>query len=337
MNQRSYERNQGNAYQRFTNHDGKTYLLDRRRRLYRVEAARGKKHDQSENRVGPFSRLFSVDVRRDWWTFGITTVISLATFWIVALYTLYVAQQAHIAEGANFNFMKSSRDSVRTTSLTLGKMETQALAMKTSAAAARDSVKATRDQMQLEDRAWVGFSGFSPQLLAGPMNAVLPNAPPAYQTFTAVLLNSGKTPAREVEVTAAIDFRLNPHILNKGDEAEVLKLIDKIDAGEIKPDPSLNHLTGGNVVFAYNTVSLGLGLLIFQKARLGVLSPGIPAAFQVPHLWSRGGSEPDETIALGRLKYIDTQGVARFTAFCTYRSKGPDGTLRSCPILNDMQ
>ena len=199
------------------------------------------------------------------------------------------------------------------------------------------ALNASIDNFHQDQRAWVGFSGFSPQVLSGPINETLPNFPPAYQTFVADLFNSGRTPAREVEVIASVHFVIEPHILDKRDENQILTVINSIDSGELKPDPTLKHKTGGNVLAGYSSSTTDLGYLIFEKSSLGVIPPNIPIRFQIPTTWARGGSDPLQTLAFGRLKYRDASGKSHFTTFCTYRTSGLDSTLRVCPILNDMQ
>jgi hypothetical protein len=129
MNQGPSDGNENGAHDEFIGPDGHGYIFDHRSRIYKPKSKQSTEEDSRENRQTKPLGYHRIEVRRDWWVFGITTVISLATFWIVALYTNYAKKQAEISEAANYNFMKSNRDNSRNVTLTLQKMEEQATQM----------------------------------------------------------------------------------------------------------------------------------------------------------------------------------------------------------------
>src|ERR1700722_9802832 len=83
--------------------DGSTFNFDKRSSLY-LPTYRVYPRD---NTRPPYFR--DVEVRRDWWPFAITTIISLATFVLICVYTKAAQDQVDASQAANYNFMKSSR------------------------------------------------------------------------------------------------------------------------------------------------------------------------------------------------------------------------------------
>lgn len=102
-----------------TGPDGKGYVFDCGSRLYKPESEARKEDYEYQHQKAKSPGILKVEVRRDWWVFFIATIISLATFAIVATYTYYAARQVAASENANDVTRKSIRESGRSAALTL--------------------------------------------------------------------------------------------------------------------------------------------------------------------------------------------------------------------------
>lgn len=190
------------------------------------------------------------------------------------------------------------------------------------------ALDATIDNFRQEQRAWVGFTGFSVQ--GDQINVGM-------NVATAALLNSGRTPAREVIAVVGFSFKKPSHILDKNDEDWISSAVDSIESGRTQPNPQSIKFSQGNMKASYSLSYPPLGNIDFEKISLGVIPPNVPVGYQHPTNWFVIGNPPDEVIVFGRVTYTDISKKRRFTSFCSYRAQIRDTNLRVCPIFNDMQ
>ena len=157
--------------------DGRVYVFDRRHQIYKPKRpSREDDHDPKD--YGDQSPQFrSVEVRRDWWVFGISTLVSLATFLVVCAYTYFAQQQVYVSEAANFNFMKSSRDTGKSFMTQINRMQAQVEATgRLADAAGRSAIAA-----ESANRPYIGVNGTEIVYLGPHESSATPGSPTTTQ------------------------------------------------------------------------------------------------------------------------------------------------------------
>ncbi len=223
------------------------------------------------------------------------------------------------------------------------KLDAQAKAIDDSRKASeRQSSKAfqsTVDNFRQEQRAWVGFSGFTVQ--PDPNNAgVVASAghpPMGMNLAVAAILNSGKTPARNVRAVVGLGFKEPSHLLTRSDESWMTSALQNIEAGMVSPDPRSATFAQGNLKSQYPINSPTMGRFTVESVALGVIAPNIAVPFAHPTNWIAVGVHPEDVVIFGLVTYLDVVNITRTTKFCSYRAQVGETTLRVCPIYNDMQ
>ena len=99
------------AHEDFYSDDGTVFSYDRGSRLYKKNSQPNEhpRHDQEAQTQLP--TLVDAHVRRDTFAFTISTIIALATYLIIVIYTYYAARQVNASEGANYAALKAIRES----------------------------------------------------------------------------------------------------------------------------------------------------------------------------------------------------------------------------------
>jgi hypothetical protein len=125
MNERIDAKKSDKPQKYTTGPDGETYKFDSRRQIYRKQNGKNKNSDESQqNQTNPTS-FRDVNIRRDWWVFGITTCISLATYILIAAYTYFAGRQVDVSDKATSIAQQANREASRSLQLTLKKMDDQ--------------------------------------------------------------------------------------------------------------------------------------------------------------------------------------------------------------------
>lgn len=181
MNYRIGDKDQSCRNEDFTGPDGGTYVYDPRRRIYQRKPDAQKDAHGPQQDAGQASSYRNVEVRRDWWIFGIEVVIALATFVIVATYTYYAARQVAASENANDAARQANRESGRGLQLTLGKLSAS---IDQAKRLADETHTANQNAVQAE-RPWMGASWTLPEFSVGRKLSIVGS-----------FLNSGRSPAR---------------------------------------------------------------------------------------------------------------------------------------------
>jgi hypothetical protein len=180
MNENEHRNQAKDSHDDFTCPDGTVYSYDRRTRIYRKDYKRSKKNHPTESAERKNVSFFNVQVRRDWWTFAISTIIALSTFGIVSAYTYYAAKQVAATEDANGTSQKAVRESNRGLNLTLGKMDI-------SNGNTKDVAQLSRDALTKVQRAFIF-----------PTPIVTPQNNPYGFGISIQFDNSGYTPTRDM-------------------------------------------------------------------------------------------------------------------------------------------
>lgn len=156
----------------------------------------------------------------------------------------------------------------------------------------------------------------------------------------ATIVNSGKTPAREVIALFGLRFQDPSYVLQKGDADWMNHTFDQIESGLIKPDQQSGTFAQGNLKLRYPVKPPHMHDETIEKISLGVLPPGIPKKFIHPDNWlvySTSPSDVPDVVVYGRITYSDVFGNKRVTSFCGYRSNSSGTDFSVCPVFNDMK
>jgi hypothetical protein len=214
------------------------------------------------------------------------------------------------------------------------KLEEQARAIETSRksseAASRTALQTSIDSSRLEERPWVGCTGFAITPEIGP------NGPTGLFFAKATLFNSGKTPAREVFAIAGRTFRKARSVFTKQDVDRIEKSIGDVESGDIPVSPNSNIFAQGNMKRMFTIPGPDDSHVSLEEISLGVLPPAIPHEFTLPENFAITGGD-GQIIVFGRIRYIDLDGNTRKTSFCGYGSNIEGNQFTRCPFFNDMK
>jgi hypothetical protein len=188
VNQWPRHENQKKPDKNVTGPDGGAYVFDKRSRIYKPKSANIKKGNDYQDGVVKTSYFRYVIVWRDWWVFTVTTIISLATFWVIVIYTIAARQQVDSSQSANYNFMKSSRDASNSVGKQLAQMTSQAIAAGVSAKAAKSAAETANRSLHISERAYV---------TTGPPTLNLDT-----KTVSVPIVNSGHIPSGNAHIVA---------------------------------------------------------------------------------------------------------------------------------------
>jgi hypothetical protein len=142
----------------------------------------------------------------------------------------------------------------------------------------RKSLQAAIDNFHQEQRAWVGFSGFNVQ--PDPVNnmPLVKGHPEMHMSVSvAALLNSGRTPARNVRAVVGLGFKDPFHVLNASDEVWMNTIIQGIGNRRTTPDPQSGYFSQGNLKSKYQVTSPNLGQVTIESIVLGVIPQTLPS------------------------------------------------------------
>jgi hypothetical protein len=156
--------------------DGSLYVLDVGNGLYKPKRFANREQDKDNNRDANPTDFRDVSVRRDGWVFGITTIISLATYLILVAYTYYAARQVAASQNANDAARQANRLEGHSLNRTLEKMQAQTDAMKRLADAAVQGNQLSKDAVEAQlgaNRPILEIEGLGPPSF----NARNPNQP----------------------------------------------------------------------------------------------------------------------------------------------------------------
>ena len=198
----------------------------------------------------------------------------------------------------------------------------------------QQSLKATIENFHLEQRAWVGFSGFVVQPDTLNPNAMkIGNTPISMNVAVSYIVNSGRTPARDTEGIAGLAFVDSAHIMDKEDERWMQQVVNDIRDKKIEPNSFI--LEHAHAV-QYDASSPSFGNISFKVFSLGSIPTGIPVKFTHPTNWLT--FDPQKLVVVfGELTYFDIYSRRpRTTSFCAYRPKTIQSELTACPIFNEM-
>lgn len=248
MNQGPNKGNQNQTHGKFIGPDGITYIFDDSSRIYKPDAASATKQNHNDEHNTQPSSLYRVEVRRDWWVFGITTLIAVATFVIVSIYTYYAQKQTYISESANYNFMKSNRDAARSVTLTLREMEAQVEETRKQAGSSDRASNAAVSTYENTVRPYIGVVSLASINHDNPRPAL---------NFNAVFTNHGSIPAE--------DFECSWRVFLGGVEQHIDKIPDKpkslppstpiVIAGQIGFDDAPSVINGDKSLIFYASYS----------------------------------------------------------------------------------
>jgi hypothetical protein len=212
-----------------------------------------------------------------------------------------------------------------------------------AAAQSRIELNTTIEQNRLEQRAWVGLGGFG----TSPDPGAFPSGSLARGKLikAAFILNTGKTPARQVTVVYGLYERSGLYVPSHDDgawmeriiEAKCLGRLDGVLAIVNRPhEPSDLHefLHDGTLV---PPGQKDLGELP-ERMDLGVLVPNVPFSLNL-----RGGMLVNGKMTIvvyGRVTYSlafeDQHTGTKNTLFCAYTQDFNKLPFSACPTHNDM-
>ncbi len=236
-------------------------------------------------------RYIHVDVRRDWFVFGITTAIAVATFFVVLVYTIYAKRQAVASEGAT----RATSYAVTVASNTLDHTIKREAAQDIIDQNARDEAKRVADQSarlaqsslranigiaRRDQRAWVGVTKVSAGRVSNNAGFLVVNE--VETTLEATVANTGKSPALHVRNV----FRM-----------------ELLPAGEsLHPDYSISQKEQSDTVIQPT-------MFIFPTATFRAMMPAEVDSLRAGHT---------RLYFYGRLTYNDTFGRSHKTEFCAF-------------------
>ncbi|HUN82816.1 MAG TPA: hypothetical protein VMU48_00485 [Terracidiphilus sp.] len=250
-------------------------------------------------------------------------------FWV----TLFGALAAASAAAGAFYYAGIAKGQLDAMNQTLLQTESQAQAAWKSEWYAQKSEADTRQLFYQDERAWVGFSGFSMQpdpshLMSSPI------IPGPYHPNSAVseIINSGKTPANQTQGIAGFTLLPFSHVFSEKDEEWMRKMIRDVQSGKSKAEPIAGSARGEMEYAATSPI----GSAVLGKFFVGSIAPGVHAKFTQPTHWGPFKAEAFPVV-FGQLSYIDVSGKTRATSFCVYQTPNTPTGLTICPVFNEMK
>jgi hypothetical protein len=189
-------------------------------------------------------------------------------------------------------------------------------------------LKQQSDAMQLDQRAWVGFSGFS---------EIYKAATQGQHSAGSVIINTGKTPTRSVNAIVFINERTASVYPNPADVSWMNNLITR---SEDKGDRG----SGGKLVDRIPHPKGFISLSGPVRLSIGTIATGEPQPLISIGRFA-GETKKDNSdlyprnvvVIFGKIEYWDVFGHPRKTIFCSQRSASPEQPFGRCPIYNDME
>lgn len=211
-----------------------------------------------------------------------------------------------------------------------------------SAQIAERSIKAAQEQVRLDQRAWVGFSDLSTKYSA------------RSQVAGSVIINTGKSPARNIEAVLVFSAISNTGELNASVERWIRKVVSVArkkpfgrneyltndpqeagDRGGIKfsynPDLVSQDITGG-VLHAPMTISIGTLAPNEEYPLAGIGQPSVSHSE-----WNAEFMQTHMIVVFRYIRYTDIFDQRRTTTFCNERLADQVDMFGRCPFYNDMK
>jgi hypothetical protein len=233
--------------------------------------------------------------------------------------------------------------------------ETSAKALTASDRQSKASLDAAIDSLQKEQRAWIGLSSFSVEIIAPIINI---RPPRNSYTARATLVNSGRSPARGVEAIIGLCTVPNGTVFSIADEVWMDKLIDLVAAKSLigidyiearkKPFGFTPQRSAEMEVKEHIRFDDSLAppwaqhpetIIVPKNVSYGSVAPGLPFNFQSPNGWMIAADST--TVIYGRVQYKTvfecTQDCIKTTSFCAYQRAGAEEVFSACPIHNDVK
>jgi hypothetical protein len=206
---------------------------------------------------------------------------------------------------------------------------------------AEESIKATQEQMLLDQRAWVGFSDVTTQYGAGS------------QVAGSVIVNNGRTPARNIHTIIMFGDMSRTGELNTSDELWMRKVISaarKTPFGRnenLTNDPQgVGDHGGFKFIYEPNLVPRDVagGIIHAPMAiTVGTLAPGeqyplmgIGKPLDGGSEWSAESGQKSALVVFGFIGYKDIFNRPHVTTFCNERFAGLVDLFGRCPFYNNM-
>jgi hypothetical protein len=261
--------------------------------------------------------------------FEITTMLLGCLGVIVAMLSLFAA--CFVAYWA-FRQLKDVDSQTQILNQSFEKQKTDSIASAESTAAQlkilQGQLAQQSEAMKLDQRAWVGFSGFS---------EIYKAATQGQHSAGSVIINTGKTPARSVNAIVFINERAASVYPSPADVSWMNNLITRAeDKGNLG--------SGGKFVDRIPHPKGFISLSGPVRLSIGTIASGEPQPLISIGRFA-GETKKDNSdlyprnvvVIFGKIEYWDVFGHPRKTIFCSQRSAGPEQPFGRCPIYNDME
>ena len=215
------------------------------------------------------------------------------------------------------------------------------------------AVDANRNQFQIDQRAWVGLSSFIVQPDPQAANIIrTPSGTTGMSLAVAIILNSGRTPARKVEAVIGSYETVSDYTPGVKDDVWINRIVERTRRGDFN---GFTSIQSGLNEFMKNAMRTGTTLAddsmnhpgsgprqtirVPAIENFGTLPPQIPFRFQLPNNWYV--TSDLRFIVYGTIRYWSVfdapEGPPKITDFCVYRADPRTTVFSACPVHNDMR